>query len=216
MRAALFDMDRTLIRKDTARLYVRYQRDVGEATWRDTLQVGWWLVQYTLGVINAERVAEQVLAAYAGASEQHMVDRCKGWFRDYVLEHVSDRGREVVAEHRDRGDALVIVTGATRYAAEPLARELGIEHVLCTQLEVDADGKFTGRVQKPLCYGAGKITMVEQLAGDASWSVDDAVFYSDSITDLPLLERVGTPVVVNPDARLRRTARERGWTIEQW
>ena len=68
-RAALFDMDRTLVRIDTATLYVRYRRDVGEATWRDGLQVAWWMLQYTLGVIDAESVAEQALRSFKGKRE---------------------------------------------------------------------------------------------------------------------------------------------------
>ena len=215
VKVALFDMDRTLVRRDTASLYVRYRRDIGEASWRDALQVGWWLAQYTLGVIDAERVAEQALASYAGKSEAWMVETCRDWFARYVLEHVCEAGRRAVASHRDAGHVTAIVTGATRYAAEPLAAELGIEHVVCTQLEIDG-GNFTGRVVKPMCYGAGKIEPARRHGEKAGFSLDDAVFYSDSITDLPLLERVQRPVVINPDARLKRVAARRGWPVERW
>jgi len=216
MPPALFDMDRTLVRRDTASLYVRYRRDIGEAGWRELLRVSFWMLQYSFGVIDAERVAERALAAYAGKHEQWMEESCVDWFRDYVLEHVCERGRAAVRAHREAGDPIAIVTGATRYAAEPLARELGIEHVICTRLEVDEDGRFTGRVDKPLCFGRDKITLTERYARARDWSLRDAVFYSDSITDLPLLEHVGTAIVVNPDARLRRVARARGWPIERW
>ncbi len=215
IHVALFDMDRTLVRRDTASLYIRYRRDIGEASWREALQVGWWLLQYTAGVIDAERVAEQALRGYAGKSEAWMVDSCRDWFRRYVLEHVTDAGRRAVADHRAEGHATAIVTGATRYAAEPLAAELGIEHVVCTELEVDG-GLFTGRVVKPMCYGAGKIELARRRGEKAGFSLDHAAFYSDSITDLPLLERVPRPVVINPDARLRRVAARRGWPVERW
>jgi HAD superfamily hydrolase (TIGR01490 family) len=208
-------MDRTLVRRETASLYVRYQRDIGEAGWRDSLQVAWWVLQYTVGVIDAERVAERAVAGYAGRSEQHMIDSCRDWFRRYVLEHVSDVGRRTVARHRDAGHVTAIVTGATRYAAQPLAEELGIEHVVCTDLEV-IDGSLTGRVVKPMCFGAGKIDLARRCGDRVGFSLDDAVFYSDSITDLPLLERVRRPVVVNPDARLKRVAARRGWAMEHW
>jgi phosphoserine phosphatase len=107
------------------------------------------------------------------------------------------------------------VTGATPYAARPLARELGIDHVVCTELELDG-GCFTGQVVPPLGYGHGKVTLAERLAERLGFSLEDSVFYTDSITDLPLLERVRERVIVNPDARLRRLARERGWPVEQW
>ena len=77
-------------------------------------------------------------------------------------------------------------------------------------------GLFTGRVRKPLPYGTGKVTLAERLGQQVGFTLDDATFYTDSITDLPLLERVREPVVVNPDARLRRIAKQRGWPIETW
>jgi HAD superfamily hydrolase (TIGR01490 family) len=215
-RAALFDMDRTLVATDTASLYVRYRRDEGQAGVADVARTAWWLLQYTLGVIDAERVAERALRDYAGKREAWMEQTCRDWFRRYVLPHVSRLGREAVEHHRRAGDVLAIVTGATRYAAEPLARELGIEHVVCTELEVDADGCFTGRVVKPMCFGGGKIELTRRCADRHGFDLDGATFYSDSITDEPLLAHVARPVVVNPDTRLRRTAERRSWPIEHW
>ena len=78
------------------------------------------------------------------------------------------------------------------------------------------DGRFTGQMDPPMCYGAGKIERTLRIAEAQGFCLDDATFYSDSITDLPLLERVQRPVIVNPDARLRRLARRRGWPIERW
>jgi HAD superfamily hydrolase (TIGR01490 family) len=214
-RAALFDMDRTLVRVDTATLYVRYQRDVGEATWRDTTRVAWWMLQYTLGVIDAERVAVQALRSFKGKEETWLKDTCELWFTNYVLTHVAAAGRSAVERHALEGDLVAIVTGATPYAALPLARELGIQHVVATHLEVE-DGRFTGRVKAPMSYGQGKVVLAERLAEEQGFSLDESTFYSDSITDLPLLERVATPIVINPDRRLRRIAEKRGWRIERW
>jgi HAD superfamily hydrolase (TIGR01490 family) len=209
-------LDRTLVRKDTSALYTRYRRDLGEATLKDALQVAWWALQYTLGVIDAPRVAAQALANFRGKEEKWLVDQCQGWFKDYVLPHVQQKGREAVTRHRAQGDFIAIVTGATRYAAEPVARELGIETVVCTTLEVDAAGCFTGAAIEPLCYGAGKLELARRTAEREGVRFADATFYSDSITDLPLLEAVGTPIVINPDSRLRRAALKRGWKIESW
>lgn len=214
-RAALFDMDRTLVRVDTATLYVRYQRDKGEATFRDVVRVAYWMLQYTLGVIDAERVAEQALESFKGREEEWLATTCEEWFGDYVREHVADAARGAVARHREAGDVLAIVTGATPYAARPLARELQIPHVVATNLEVES-GRFTGRVKHPMSYGQGKVVLSEELARAEGFSLDEATFYSDSITDLPLLERVGTPIAVNPDARLKRIAKRRSWRIERW
>ena len=209
-------MDRTLVRVDTATLYVRYQRDKGEADWRDVARVAWWMFQYTLGVIDAERVAKRALESFRGKEEVWLKATCEEWYLEYVRPHVANAGREAVERHRSAGDVLAIVTGATPYVAMPLARELSIDHVVATRLELDAGGRFTGRVAPPMSFGNGKIVLAEKLAAEQGFALDDATFYSDSITDLPLLERVKTPIIVNPDRRLRAVARSRGWPVEQW
>jgi HAD superfamily hydrolase (TIGR01490 family) len=216
MRAALFDLDRTLVRKETATLYVRYQREIGEARRRDLLRVTFWVAQYTLGVIDAPEVARRALVPLAGTCASALSARCDDWFRRWVEPHVADRGRRAIEAHRDRGDLLAIVTGASSIAARPLARRVGIPHVVATELEVDADGRLTGRYVPPLCLGAGKVERTRRFADEHGFRLADATFYSDSFTDVPLLELVAEPVAVNPDPRLRRHAAKRGWRIESW
>ena len=214
--AALFDMDRTLVRKETASLYVRYMRRRGVATWRDTAQVLWWVAQYTVGVIDAPAVAARALRWFTGTEEEALALRCEDLFHADVLPHVSDLGRRTVARHRESGDVVAIVTGASPYSARPLARHLGIEHVVASELEVGPDGRFTGRYLEPLCYGHGKLARARGLAERLGFALGEATFYTDSLTDLPLLEAVRTPVAINPDMRLARLARRRGWRIERW
>ena len=87
---------------------------------------------------------------------------------------------------------------------------------MASELEVGADGRLTGRPLDPLCYGVGKVSRTRLLAEKLGFDLGEATFYSDSITDLPLLECVGTPVVVSPDRRLLRLSKQRGWRIERW
>lgn len=216
MRAALFDMDRTLVRRETASLYVRYQREIGEARRRDGLRVAYWVALYTFGVIDAPAVAARALAPLRGTREDVLASRCDDFFRRFVEPHVCDRGRRAVERHRARGDLLAIVTGASPYVARPLGRRLGIEHVVASELEVDEAGVFTGRFRPPLCIGTGKVERARAFAEQAGFRLEEAAFYSDSFTDLPLLEIVAEPIVVNPDFRLRRVAARRGWRIERW
>lgn len=215
-RAALFDMDRTLLRKETATLYVRFQRDRGEATLADLAKTIYWVGQYTLGLLDAPRVAEKVLLHLRGTSETVMAARCDDWFRIYVEPHITDGGRVAVRRHQEAGDFCAIVTGASVYASSPLARRLGIPHVVSSVFEVDADGRFTGRAVHPICLGEGKLARTRALAEEHGFELEDATFYTDSISDLPLMELVGEPVAVNPDPRLRRVAERRGWRIERW
>jgi HAD superfamily hydrolase (TIGR01490 family) len=214
--AALFDMDRTLVRKETASLYVRYQRELGEATLADLAKTLVWVAQYTMGVLDAPRVAEKVMLTLRGVPETVLAARCDDWFRLYVEPHITDGGREAVRRHQAAGDLCAIVTGTSPYASRPLARRLKIEHVVSTVFEVDERGCFTGRPVQPICLGEGKVTRARALAEAHGFRLEDATFYSDSISDLPLLERVGEPVAVNPDPRLRRVAERRGWRIERW
>ena len=215
-RAALFDLDRTLVRKETASLYVRYQRDKGEANLRDLARVLYWVGQYTLGVIDAPVVAVKALKSYTGMKESLLRAKCEEFFTGYVERHIAELGREAVRRHQAAGDLVAIVTGATHYVADPLARLLGIEHVVASELEVDPDGCFTGRPVEPLSIGYGKVVRTERLARALDFRIAEATFYSDSLTDLPLLERVQTPMVINPDPRLARVARRRGWQVERW
>jgi phosphoserine phosphatase len=90
-----------------------------------------------------------------------------------------------------------------------VAEDLGLDDVLCNRFEVDETGAHTGRPVGTLCFGAGKLDYAEVYAGDRGVSLADCWFYTDSFSDLPVLERVGHPVVVNPDPRLRREAERR-------
>ncbi len=102
------------------------------------------------------------------------------------------------------------------YLSELVAEELGLDDVLCNRFEVDDSGAHTGRPVGTLCFGAGKLGYAEAYARDRGVSLADCWFYTDSFSDLPVLERVGHPVVVNPDPRLRREAERRGWPVEWW
>lgn len=215
-RLALFDLDGTLLRVDSARLYTRFRRDRGEASWLDALRVAIWATQYTFGVIDAPKVALKALRSFKGRDESWLEQSCSEWFPSYVLPEVQLAGRRTVERHLREGDVVAIATGATRYVADLVASELGIDHVICSELELDAERRFTGRVVEPLCYGRGKIERAARLVEREGFRLEDATFYSDSINDLPLLEAVKAPVVINPDRRLRRIAQQRKWPIEAW
>ena len=105
--------------------------------------------------------------------------------------------------------------GGARRAAEVAAEALDLDGLLCNRFVVH-DGRFTGELVNPLCYGAGKVDHAEQEVAASGMRLEDCAFYTDSMSDLPLLERVGRPVPVHPDPRLRREALRRGWEIADW
>jgi HAD superfamily hydrolase (TIGR01490 family) len=214
-RVALFDMDRTLVDVHTAKLYLQLQRELGEIGVWEAVRSSYWLLQYGFGWIKAERVALRLLADYRGRPEEWLRERCRLWFQSHVRAWISSIGRARVREHQAAGHQVAIATSAVRQAALPLAEELSIEHLVCSELAVK-ERALTGTFERPLCYGAGKLERARDLVESLGCRLEQAVFYTDSITDLPLLEAVGEPIAINPDPRLRRLARRRGWPIEDW
>jgi phosphoserine phosphatase len=110
----------------------------------------------------------------------------------------------------------VLLSSTSPYMAEAVAAELHLDDVLCNRFEVDPAGRFTGKPDGELCYGAGKLTHGTRYAQEHGVDLAQCTFYTDSTTDLPMLEAVGRPVVVHPDPRLEQVARNRGWEIVAW
>lgn len=214
-RAAFFDMDRTLLLVNSADRWVRWQVRNGEAPRSELIKLAGWLAQYTLGILDVEALADQVVSGYRGVSEAMLREKVARWVRAEVLATLSQQARSELDARRSRGDVCVLLTSATPYAAEPVASAVGIAHVLCSRLDV-RDGLLTGTHLRPLCYGHGKVTLAEQFAREHDVDLASSSFFTDSISDLPMLERVGEPYAVNPDPRLRIAALRRRWPVLWW
>lgn len=214
MRAALFDMDKTVLRVDTAMSWTRFLYRRGEISKRTVAKAVYWSTLYKVALLDMETVFSRLVADLRGELEADMIAKSVTWYRDHVAPEIAPAARVAIEHHRRAGDLLVLATGSTQYAARPVAAALGIDHVLSSELEV-ADGAFTGR-PAALCFGPHKVALAEAWAARHGVDLDRSTFYSDSYNDLPMLERVGTAVVVNPDARLRRLARRRAWPIQIW
>ncbi|HSV06054.1 MAG TPA: HAD family hydrolase [Candidatus Binatus sp.] len=212
--AALFDLDGTLIARNSAPLYMKHLRQTGQARRRDVARTLYFLAQYKLGLLDIERAMMVSLAWIRGRVEAEVREDCVRWYASMIRPHLLPAMAATVSAHRRAGHVVAILTSATRYLAAPLAADLGIEHILVTQLVV-RDGRFTGEAVRPVCYGDGKMYWAERFAAAEGLELDQSYFYTDSITDLPVLERVGEPRVVNPDPRLRRLALRRGWPVLQ-
>lgn len=214
-RAAFFDMDKTLVRANTGVLYARWRFRRGESGMRDMARVMWWSAQYAAGVVDAGAVSRYAASTLRGIDEAAFADQCRIWFDEMVLPIVAEGARPVIEQHRRDGDILAILTGSTPYAAGPLGDTLGIPHRIASTLEVRG-GAFTGAVEAPLCFGEGKVARAERFAAEHDIDLATSSFYTDSISDLPMLLRVGNPVVVNPDPRLAVRARRKGWPVLRW
>ncbi len=213
--AAFFDMDHTLLQCNTASLWLRWLRQHNEISIYRTLRAIGWLMQYKLAVLDMESVTARAIAEMAGQSEDDLVVKTRAFFAAQVLTAVAPKALEAVKRHRDEGHVMAILSSSTPYMVEPLAQHLGIEHAICTRLNV-SDGKFAGTHVRPACYGAGKVHWAEAFAAANDVDLRSSYFYTDSYSDLPMLQRVGMARVVNPDARLKRHARRVGWDVDLW
>ena len=212
--AALFDVDNTLLDTSSGQLWARHQYRTGSMTRSELARVTWWAFLGRLGVLDMHKLIPKMLAQSAGVDEGEMRLGADRWFAEDVIPHISERGRQRLAEHQAMGHIVGIVSASTQYVVEPLTVHLGIPgHYVCTHLK-SKDGRLTGEVIELVCYGQGKVVWAERFAAEYEVDLSASVFYTDSISDLPLLEVVGWPVAVNPDLKLRRLAAKRGWPIE--
>jgi HAD superfamily hydrolase (TIGR01490 family) len=207
-------MDNTLLRVDTGMSWTKFLYRRGELPASMLAKAIYWSALYKLAVLDMETVFTKLCMDLAGDSEADMIAKCDVWYREHVAPHVAPAARVAVEHHRQAGHTIVLATGSTVYAARPVAKGVGIDHVLSSQLEV-VGGSFTGK-PSALCFGRHKVTLAEQWAASHGIDLARSYFYSDSYNDLPMLARVGTAIAVNPDARLRRHAKKNGWAIQQW
>lgn len=213
--AAFFDMDRTLVQCNSGTEWIRFLRRRRELSVPGTLRAMGWIARYKLALLDMERVTEKVVRDMAGDSEHEMIAKCEVFVGERVRSEITEAARAAVEHHRAAGHVIAILSSSTQYVTTRVAQDFGIEHVLCTRL-VATDGVFTGEYERPACYGAGKITWAERFAREHGVDLAQSYFYTDSYTDLPMLERVGNRRVVNPDMRLGREAKRRNWKVERW
>ncbi|MDH3212780.1 MAG: HAD-IB family hydrolase [Myxococcales bacterium] len=209
---AFFDMDKTLIAENSASLYMRYRYQRGEISGVDLLKGLGAYLQYKLGILDIRSWTKNTMIQFRGQSERELEDQANRWFDEMVVQSIYPEAEARVREHEAAGHVVAIVSGATKFVVRPLARRLGIPHFLYTRLEVER-GRFTGRVVEPICFEEGKIYWLQQFIEEQGIDLAKSYFYTDSITDLPLLDLVGHPVAANPDPRLYRAAVRRRWPV---
>ena len=213
MKLALFDLDYTLLEGDSDVAWAQFLIEEGvlhpEQYHAKNL---WFAERYKDGTLDIHEFLDFQLAPLA----QHPRSQLEAWHRAFMQRKIRPiiRSRAVglVASHA--GALRAIVTATNRFITRPIAEELGIEHLIATDIE-EIDGTFTGKPRGTPCFREGKVERVnEWLAGRGHRLADfESWFYSDSLNDMALLERVDHPVAVDPDATLSAHAKERGWEI---
>ncbi len=214
--AAYFDFDRTLIDVNSGTLWMRHERRGGRVTRWQMLVATTYFLRYHLSLIDMEQAMTRALATVAGTPEADVDRRTRQWYHAEVRPHLQPAALQAVEHHRAEGHALVLLTTSSPYLSGAVRDDLALDAFGCTAYEVGADGRFTGGLVRPVCYGEGKVLHAERIAAELDLDVDRSYFYSDSYTDRAMLRRVAHPRVVNPDPRLRRLARREGWPILEW
>jgi HAD superfamily hydrolase (TIGR01490 family) len=213
--AAFFDVDHTVLEVNSGTQWVGHQWKHDRMTLVEVLRALWWTVEYRFGLLDFDAMAGRVISQYRGQEIEPFEHEIAAWYRDQIEATICVEARAQIEAHREAGHVVALLTSATRFLSAPLSRALRIEHVLCTEVGEEG-GRFTGTHRSPACYGAGKVLRAESFAAEHGIDLRRSFFYSDSYSDLPMLERVGEPRVINPDPRLRRVAQRRGWQAQIW
>ncbi len=215
-KLALFDLDHTLIPLDSDHAWGEYTTAIG---WTDTTTFkaknDWFYEQYKAGtLVLADYVRFSVAAAVNQGAIKSIAARAE-FIRAVIEFGIKPAALTLLATHRRAGDHLVIITATNEFVTRPIADRLGVQDLVAVELVQDATGWITGEIKGTPSFGPGKVTRMTQWLAERhlGWTDVECTFYSDSINDLPLLERVQHPVATNPDARLREIALTRGWRI---
>ena len=215
MAIAFFDLDLTLLSANTGKLWVRRELALGQLSKRTALQAALWLARYQLG-LGGLTLVSKAISTTEGLIEAELIARTASFYERQVRSLFRPGAIEALRVHRASGDRVVLLTASSHFLAERVAEELKLDGILCNRLEVNARGILTGRTVGPICYGEGKLFHAKAEANRNKVKLADCAFYTDSFSDVSVLEAVGTPVAVNPDPRLRRRANKRGWKIVDW
>ena len=216
MNLALFDLDNTLLSGDSDFEWAQFliskgvvDREVQEAKNIEFYE------HYKAGTLDIDAF----LAFQLAPLTRHPREELDAWHREYMRDHIlpilGDQARAQVNQHLEAGDLTAIVTATNSFVTGPIARELGVHHLIAT-IPAWENGRFTGGPRGTPAFREGKIVRVEAwLESLGLWwgSFGESWFYSDSHNDLPLMQRVKHPVAVNPDDTLRAHAQENGWKI---
>ncbi|UQX11239.1 HAD-IB family hydrolase [Candidatus Mycobacterium methanotrophicum] len=212
--AAFFDLDKTIIAKSSTLAFSKPFFDQGLINRRAVLKSSYAQFLFLLSGADHDQMDRMRI---------HLSAMCTGWDVEQIKSIVSETLHEIVtplvfaeaadliASHKLCGRDVVVVSASGEELVAPIARALGATHAMATRM-VAEDGKYTGQIAF-YCYGEGKVQAIRELAACEGYPLEHCYAYSDSITDLPMLEVAGHPSVVNPDRALRREAAARGWPV---
>ena len=216
MKLALFDLDHTLLPIDSDHTWGEFTTELG---WNDPVHFRQrndeFYAHYQAGTLD---IHDYVLFATRAARERGatVAAHAHARYMDEVIRpRITPEALALVRSHQHAGDTVMIVTATNEFVTRPIAQAFGVSELIAVELERDASGWITGEIKGTPSFREGKVTRVEHWLAEKGlgWADVQMSFYSDSMNDLPLLEKAQHPVATNPDKRLRQLATERGWRI---
>ncbi|MDI2127919.1 HAD family hydrolase [Yinghuangia seranimata] len=212
--AAFFDLDKTIIAKSSALAFSRSFYQGGLINRRAVLKSAYAQFVFLVGGADhdqMERMREYLSALCRGWDVQQVREIVAETLHDLIDPLIYDEAASLIEEHHAAGRDVVIVSSSGAEVVEPIGEMLGADRVVATRMVVE-DGRYSGEIEF-YAYAENKAAAVRELAEAEKYDLSRSYAYSDSVTDLPMLEEVGHPYVVNPDRGLRREAVARGWPV---
>jgi HAD superfamily hydrolase (TIGR01490 family) len=210
---AFFDFDKTLLETESAKLGLKYLWDRRLLPMRFLVKVLVANLFYQRHLVSDEFVAKIILKLYRGRRLQEFAEGAPVFYQDFLKPKLAPNILAKVREHQREGHLLILISGSVRYMLHSVVEDIGFDHLLCTDLEVGDDGLLTGRPQGPLCIDRTKRTLAIQLAEAHKIDLSHSYAYGNHQSDIPLLELVGKPFVVEPTKPLRKIAVQRNWPV---
>ena len=215
MRLVLFDLDHTLLPADTDVEWLDFLIDEGVVEAAEREANAEMARRYVEGIAGTHEFVRFYLRHFVPHQMPQLIAWRDRFLETRILPRISQAARALVASHLGKGDLVAIITATNRFLTEPVAKSLGIEHLIATDPEI-VGGRFTGNTVGTPCFREGKVERLDQwlaAGGKALRNFAETWFYSDSINDVALLRRSSHPVAVDPDPQLERYAREHRWQV---
>lgn len=216
MKLALFDLDHTLLPIDSDHSWGEFTIDLG---WTDPdifrMRNDAFYAHYQAGTLNIHDYVRFATEAVCVRGPVEAARAHNQYMEQVIRPRILPQALELVREHQRAGATVMIVTATNEFVTRPIAQAFGVDELIAVELERNAHGWITGEISGTPSFREGKVARVQQwlTAKGLAWGDVEMHFYSDSMNDLPLLEKAQHPVATNPDARLRQLATERGWRI---
>ncbi|MFC2088249.1 HAD family hydrolase [Calditrichota bacterium] len=212
---AFFDLDKTLLDGISGKILIHNAYKYGILKSHYILQGFYLSLLHKFGFMNPDRIIVKMVNCLKGVSESSLVNLINKIFNEEIKTLIRDKAVTEIKDHHSNNGHTVILSASLFQLCEPIKDFLKMDDLICSELEI-SNGLFTGKSNSKYCYGPVKLKRAIEYCKKYNFSIDQAYFYSDSISDLPLLKAVGHPMCVSPDNKLLQIAQMKKWTICDW